>query len=174
MIELVPFTEYDIDRLIGWIGSPEMHLQWTASVLEYPLTREQMTRLMRESAERGDRLLFRAVDPATGETVGHLELGAIDRRNRSLRVGRVMVDPARRGRGIGGRLMRAALETAFGQMGMHRVELIVFDFNHAAIACYERAGFRREGMRRETLLSPGGWWNEVVMGILEEEWRSGR
>ena len=32
---------------------------------------------------------------------------------------------------------------------MHRVGLGVFDFNDSAIACYERAGFRREGVLRE-------------------------
>ena len=37
MIELIPFTEADIDRLAGWIPSLEEHLLWTASSFEYPL-----------------------------------------------------------------------------------------------------------------------------------------
>ena len=66
--------------------------------------------------------------------------------------------------------MRAALGVAFDQLQMHRVELAVFDFNQAAIACYERVGFRREGVRREMFRSHDGYWSEIVMSMLESEW----
>jgi len=54
---------------------------------------------------------------------------------------------------------------------MHRVELAVFDFNQAAIACYERVGFHREGVRREMFESGDGYWSEIIMSMLESEWR---
>lgn len=169
-IALAPFTEADIDRLIGWVDSPELLARWTASTFAFPLTRAQLEAHLRESAGRGSRL-FKAVQTADGEVVGHVELGAIDRENRSLRVGRVLVGPPWQGRGHGAEMMRAALELAFGELGMHRVELWVFDFNHAALALYERVGFRREGVRREAYRAPGGgWWSTVVMGILASEW----
>src|SRR5215210_1414435 len=53
MLELIPFTEADIDRLAGWTPSLEEHLFWTASGFEYPLPREPFARFLRESAERG-------------------------------------------------------------------------------------------------------------------------
>ena len=112
MIQLEPFTEADIDRLIGWVPSLEDHLLWTASFFEYPLTPEPFRKLLRESAERGDRRLYKAVETATGKAVGHLELGAIDLLNRSTRIGRVLVAPGAQGRGIGTAMMRAALEIA--------------------------------------------------------------
>lgn len=52
---------------------------------------------------------------------------------------------------------------------MHRVELSVFDFNHAALSCYERVGFRREGVRREMFRAGDRYWSEVVMSILSRE-----
>jgi RimJ/RimL family protein N-acetyltransferase len=178
MIDLVPFTEADIDRLPGWVPSLEEHLFWTASVFEYPLPRELFARFLRESAERGDRLFFKVVQRESGEPCGHLELGAIDRRNLSLRIGRVLVAPAFRGQGLGVEMMCAALAVAFDELGMHRAELGVFDVNPQAIACYERAGFRREGTRRESFKAPGEpgaparYWSEVTMSILASEWRS--
>ncbi len=101
MIELVPFTEQDVDRLISWIASPEELFVWTADRFAYPLTREAFREEMRRSAERGDRLFFKAVDAESGEVAGHIELGAIHLRNRSLRIGRVLLAPACRGRGLG-------------------------------------------------------------------------
>jgi RimJ/RimL family protein N-acetyltransferase len=177
MITLAPFTEEDFDRLIGWMTTQEEYLFWTAYVFPYPLTRETLARHLRESAERGDRLIFKGVltesGAESGEAVGHLELGALDVRNRSVRIGRVLVGPEFRGRGFGEEMMRAALAIAFGQLGMHRVELGVFDVNPRAIACYERVGFRHDGVRRESFKVAEGYWTEVIMSILAPEWAGG-
>lgn len=172
MIQLEPFTEADIDRLIGWVTSEERHLLWTASIFEYPLTREPFRRFMEESTARGDRLFYKAVESETGEAVGHIELGAIDPRNRSTRIGRVLVAPGAQGRGVATAMMRAALELAFGEMKMHRVELWVFDVNPRAIACYERLGFRHEGVCRESFKGPEGYWSMLIMSLLDREWKS--
>jgi RimJ/RimL family protein N-acetyltransferase len=169
MVTLAPFADADIDRLIAWMSSSQLLGQWAASGFSFPLTQAQMRAHMRTSAESG-ALIFKVLDQAHS-VVGHVELGSIDRFNRSLRIGRVVVAPERRGRGIGVDLMRSALRVAFDQLQMHRVELAVFDFNHAAIACYERVGFQREGVRREMFRSPDGYWSEIVMSILESQWR---
>src|SRR5215207_3938404 len=105
-IRLIPFTSSDIDRLLGWIRSPEELMLWTASSFGFPLTREHIEGHLRDSAERR---IFKAVKEEREEAVGHIELGAIDPRNRSLRIGRVLVDPDRRGQGLGVAMMRAAL-----------------------------------------------------------------
>jgi RimJ/RimL family protein N-acetyltransferase len=142
---------------------------WTASSFGFPLTREHIEGHLRDSAERGDRRIFKAVEEGSRDAVGHIELGAIDPRNRSLRIGRVLVDPARRDQGMGGAMMRTALDMAFRELGAHRVELGVFDVNPAAIACYERVGFRRDGVRRDSFLASAGlatYWSEVIMSVL--------
>ncbi|MFL6264280.1 MAG: GNAT family N-acetyltransferase [Thermoanaerobaculia bacterium] len=176
MIELIPFTEADIEPLLGWIRSHEELLLWTASSFGYPLTREHIQQHLRDSAARGDRLIFKAVDSESGETIGHVELGAIDARNRSARVGRVLLAPAARGRGLGTAMMRATLAYAFDVLQVHRAELGVFDVNPRALACYERAGFRREGVRRESFAVPaelgGGYWSDITMSVLASEWES--
>lgn len=172
MIELIPFAEADIDRLLGWVRSRQDFLFWAAATLDYPLTREGMQTHLELSARAGDRRIFKAVDAATREAVGYLEFTLINPQNRSLRISRVVVDPAARGRGIGGALMREAARIAFEELGMHRVELGVFHVNPGAIACYERVGFRQEGVRRDSFKVPEEtiYWSEVVMSILASEW----
>jgi RimJ/RimL family protein N-acetyltransferase len=174
MLDLLPFTPADVDRVIGWVPSLEALQMWTASSFGFPLTREHLERHMRESAERGDRLLFKAVEPDEGKVVGHVELGAIDHRNHSLRIGRVLLDPEARGQGLGTAMIRSALTLSFKTLfQMHRVELAVFDVNPRAIACYERAGFRYEGTSREAFRVAGTsetYWSIVTMSILASEW----
>jgi RimJ/RimL family protein N-acetyltransferase len=174
LIELIPFTEADIDPLLGWIRSPEELLFWTASSFGYPLTREHIRRHRQDCAARGDRLIFKAVESASGEAVGYVEIGGIDPRNQSARIGRVLLAPDARGRGLGAGMMRAALAHAFDVLRVHRAELGVFDVNPRAIALYERVGFRREGVRRDSFAVPeelgGGYWSEIVMSVLASEW----
>ncbi|HEX3556428.1 MAG TPA: GNAT family protein [Thermoanaerobaculia bacterium] len=173
MIHLVPFTPADIDRLIGWIPSLEALQLWTASSFDFPLTRKHLEGHLRDSAQRGDRLIYKAVTPEDGRIVGHVELGAIDHHHRSLRIGRVLLDPETRGQGLGAEMVRSALTVAFETLQMHRVELSVFDVNPRAIACYERVGFRREGMRREAFRVRGAaglYWSDIIMSILASEW----
>jgi RimJ/RimL family protein N-acetyltransferase len=109
---------------------------------------------------------------AGGEVIGHVELGAIDRKHESARLGRVLVGPERlRGQEFGQAIVQAAVALAFGQLHLHRVELLVFDFNRAAIACYERVGFQHEGVLREARRSGDTYWNLCVMSMLQHEWR---
>ena len=110
-----------------------------------------------------------------GTVIGHIELAAIDRRNGSARVCRVLVgDPAYRGRGVGTVMMEKIVEIGFCRLGLHRIELAVFDFNTSAIRCYEKVGFVKEGHLRECRKADDGYWSFYIMAILRHEWESSR
>jgi RimJ/RimL family protein N-acetyltransferase len=61
----------------------------------------------------------------------------------------------------------------FAEMGLHRIELAVFAYNTRAQALYRSLGFTEEGRRREVVLHDGIFHDEIVMSILEDEWRTG-
>jgi len=173
MILLQPFTEADIDRLIAWTPTGEFLMQWAGPSYQFPLTREQvMVFLALTEGDEPDVLMFRAVDEA-GVVVGHIELLNIDRHNRVATMGRVLLAPEARGRGLGQELVSAALRVAFDTLKLHRVGLGVFDFNTPAISCYERAGFRHEGTMRDYRRMGDSYWSLCMMSVLEDEWRDG-
>ncbi len=58
---------------------------------------------------------------------------------------------------------------AFDVLNMHRVQLEVFESNPRGIRCYEKIGFKREGVLREGHYRNGKYDNVVVMGILRDE-----
>ncbi len=171
-VQLQPFTEADIDRLIGWIPTPEFLLQWGGTGFRFPLNREQLLFHLAKSMERPpDRLIYSAVDEDTGEAVGHGEILAIDPDNRSATLGRILVGkPQARGRGAGEQLLRGLVRICFGELKLHRVALRVYDFNRAAIRCYLKAGFQQEGLQRDVHLIGGEYWSVYTMSMLEDEW----
>ena len=174
-IKLEPFTEADIDQLIGWVPSEKFLLQWTGPGFSYPLDRGELkNHLVQAPGENPDCLIFKAVNSETGETVGHGELLAIDRRNRSATVGRMLVGPPElRGKGIGEQIVRELLRVAFQELSLHRVVLRVLDFNKSAIRCYEKVGFKQEGLLRDVYKLGEEYWSMCIMSMLEDEWRSG-
>lgn len=174
IIELQPFTEADIDQLMGWVSSEAFLLQWAGPDFSYPVDRSELeNELVHKPKKNSKSLIYKIVDAATGEGVGHGEILAIDRRNRSATVGRLLIGPAElRGQGIGEQIVRELLRIAFQELSLHRVALRVLDFNKSAIHCYEKVGFKQEGLLRDVYRMGDEYWSLVVMSILEDGWRS--
>lgn len=173
MIRLEPFTAADFDELIAWSGDAAFLLQWAGPSFRHPLTEDQLALYMKGSGDpqTSDRLIYKVVLERTGRSVGHISLGSIDRDNRSGRVGKVLLgDASVRGQGIGELMMRAIVRIGFEELNLHRISLGVFDFNRSAIACYEKAGFRQEGVLRDARRFGDTFWNLVEMSILKPEW----
>jgi RimJ/RimL family protein N-acetyltransferase len=79
----------------------------------------------------------------------------------------------RPGEGFGSRLLAATLDLAFGDLGLHRLDLMVFTDNERALRAYRRIGFVEEGVAREVHRTPeGGFRSMRLMSILAPEWKA--
>jgi len=115
---------------------------------------------------------FKAIDPASGATVGHIQLLNVDRTSGWEVVGRVLIGPPyMRGRGLGEAMVRAVVEVAFEQLGLRHLRLHVYDFNEPAIACYQRVGFRIQEHMPDRVVVGGERWGWFTMTLSAEEWR---
>lgn len=100
---------------------------------------------------------------------GALAFSVANRRSRIAYLFGVMVDPARRGRGLAERSSRLLAEHLIRELGYHRVQLEVYGFNEQALRVFERAGFMREGARRKAYWRHGQWHDGVLFGLVEED-----
>ncbi len=85
-----------------------------------------------------------------------------------------LFDPGMLGRGIGRDVTRTVLTHAFDTLGLHRVDLRVLEFNTRAIASYRSCGFVEEGRERESCRLDGRWYDDVMMSVLDREFRTVR
>lgn len=74
--------------------------------------------------------------------------------------------PPYRGRGLGRRLILAALDRAREVPGLERVELTVFAANENARRLYEKLGFAHEGRLRKAKKLDGSYDDLLWMGLL--------
>jgi RimJ/RimL family protein N-acetyltransferase len=112
--------------------------------------------------------IFSVVELATGELVGEALLWAIDLHNRSAQVG-ISLRPAFRGRGLGVDVVRILCRYGFQVRGLHRLQLETLGDNHAMTAVAEKLGFTREGMTRGSSWVNGRFCDDVIFGLLAEE-----
>jgi len=175
MIILEYFDRNDFDQLSEWIKDDELLMNWSGSLFSYPLTEKSLEWYIDDvnDINSSDAFIYKAVDTINGTVVGHISLGGISRKNRSGRISRVLVGGAgNRGKGCCQQMIKAVLKIGFEDLKLHRISLGVYDFNTAAISCYQKAGFIVEGITRDVLQFKGKWWSLVEMSILEDEWRN--
>ena len=159
-----PFEEDDFPFILQSISTGDELLQWAGPGFDWPLTEDQLRDYRGKAV--GDPEKFRQLTAVEGGiAVGHVEL-TLERKHDLAYIGRVLVAPSERGRGIGTALMHEVVRLAFDELDLHRISLNVFDFNTPAIRCYERVGFIKEGHLRETRRASDGYWSLLVMGML--------
>jgi RimJ/RimL family protein N-acetyltransferase len=172
MIRLEHFGRSDFEQLMAWIDTEELLMNWAGSLFSFPLTQASLEWYIRDTNDpaSSEAMVYKAVDTATGATVGHISLGSLSAKNRSGRITRVLVAPGHKGKGYCCQMVKALLKIGFEQLRLHRISLGVYDFNTAALKCYQKAGMIIEGTNRDCLLYEGKWWSSVEMSMLEGEY----
>ncbi|MDQ0654323.1 GNAT family N-acetyltransferase [Pseudomonas cedrina] len=152
----------------------EAHLEGVAALYNEPAVCRQVLQMPFQSIEVWRRRLvmdnerrLQLVAVHGGEVIGQLGLEQY-LRVRQAHVGSfgMGVATAWQGRGIGSRLLTAALDVADNWMNLHRVELTVYADNQAAQALYRKFGFEVEGVLRDYAVRDGRFVDTVSMARL--------
>jgi putative acetyltransferase len=154
------FTEAHLDGVAALYNEPAVCRQ----VLQMPF---QSIEVWRKRLVMDDERRLQLVALHGGEVIGQLGLQQY-LRVRQAHVGTfgIGVATAWQGKGIGSRLLKAALDVADNWMNLHRVELTVFADNQAAQRLYRSFGFEVEGVLRDYALRDGVYVDTVSMARL--------
>jgi RimJ/RimL family protein N-acetyltransferase len=173
---LRPFTEQDLPAMREALLDPEARIL-TGSVHHQAQAHQPMDAgeehdfrdwyLTRKN--QGDRLDLAVADKATGECVGEAVLNQWDPGNESCNF-RILIGPKGRDRGLGTEATWLIVGYGFEFLRLHRVSLEVYAFNPRARRAYQKAGFRPEGVLRDSLRYNDEWIDATVMSILAPEW----
>jgi RimJ/RimL family protein N-acetyltransferase len=116
-----------------------------------------------------DAACFSVVRLADEELAGEALVWGIDLHNRSAHLG-ISLRPAFRGLGLGADVVRVLCRYGFVVRGLHRLQLETLADNAAMVRAATRAGFVREGTLRRAAWVNGDFADEVVFGLLAQEW----
>jgi RimJ/RimL family protein N-acetyltransferase len=109
------------------------------------------------------------IETLDGKLIGNIGIGELDHRSRRAILGITIGEKDYWDQGYGAEAVITLLRFVFKEMNLHRVSLRVYEFNYRAIRCYEKCGFVSEGRLRQAHFHDGDYHDELVMGILREE-----
>ncbi|MGQ9459282.1 MAG: GNAT family N-acetyltransferase [Anaerolineae bacterium] len=166
-VRLRAIERSDIPAFLRWFNDPEVR-QYLLMYL--PMSEAQEERWFERQLEGPDQIFcIEALVDGQWFAIGNCGLHRIDWKNRHAELGIAIGEKAFWGQGFGTDAVRTLLRFAFHELGLHRVYLDVYDFNPRAIRCYEKAGFRREGTKREALFRDGRYHDVHLMAVLRHE-----
>jgi len=109
--------------------------------------------------------------PATGDLIGNCGARLNDWNDWDAEIG-YELSADHWGKGYATEAAGAMLAFAFSQLGIHRASAHCNAGNTASIHVLEKLGMRQEGRLREADFQKGRWWDKLLWGITESEWRT--
>jgi len=166
MVRLRPTEERDLPRFVEWLADRDV-TRWLAAMGDPPTLEDEREWYERR---RGDpESVMWSIETHDGRLAGNVELRLTPRAERA-EMGIAIQDKSLWSQGLGTDAVRLVLRYAFEDLDLNRVELTTDEENARAVRCYEKCGFRREGLLRQHRLVDGKFGNTVMMAVLRAEW----
>jgi len=165
-VRLRAIAEADLSDYVAWLNDPEV-TQFT-QIESGGITLEGEREWFARITAPDERNRHWAIE-LDGRHVGNCALMP-DAAGLTAGFGIIIGDKTAWNRGCGTAALREVLRVGFEEMGLHRIHLTALAENARAIRCYQKCGFRHEGLRRRHYLKRGRLVDVVCMGILREEW----
>lgn len=168
-VYLAPIDSADTDRYVEWLNDFET----TVFLYAYHqiITHENEAEWIRNAALKGEPH-FGIRLQADGRLIGNCGLLNVNHMVGKAEMGIFIGDKGCRGQGLGEEAVRLLLDFGFNVLNLHSIWLKVFDYNHRAISCYRKCGFKEAGRLRDALLVAGERHDEILMDILASEFGS--
>ena len=164
-IRLRAIERSDIPTFVRWFNDAEVR-HYLEMLM--PMSQAQEERWFEAYLDRGDSHIF-GIETLDGLLIGNVGLSEIDWQNRRAALGIVIGERKYWDNGYGTEAIMTLLRFVFENMNLHRVTLRVFEYNQRAVRCYEKCGFKLEGRLRQAHFHAGEYHDELVMGILRDE-----
>lgn len=156
----------DLDEMYRWENDTQI---WRVSGTTAPFSRHMLLRLIDEQrfdiyTTRQQRLVVEAADGADGtlpQMAGAVDLFEFDPQNLRAGVG-IMIAPEMRRRGYGRDALSALDGYCRGTLHLHQLWCGVTADNEASLRLFAAAGYEECGRRRDWVLTPDGWRDEIL------------
>ena len=160
-VRLRPVRDDDVGMLARIRSTPEVHRHWRGGA-------DMVTAVRQDLAEPGSTPYVVELD---GRVVGWIQWQAEEEPDYRHAEIDLYLDPEVHGRGVGTDAVSTMVASLIRDHGHHRIVIDPAVDNPAAIRAYEKVGFRRVGVMRQSERGPDGVWHDsLLMELLADEW----
>ena len=161
---LSPMNALDTETYVKWLSDRKVtdNLGMTSQIVNLIGEKEYI------ESKKGNSYDFSIV--LNDDTIiGNISLMHVDFISRKATLGIFIGDEENRSKGYGTEAIKLLVDYGFNILGLHNIDLNVFDFNIGAIKSYEKAGFKEYGRRHESYFLDGKFHDELSMEIINEK-----
>ena len=172
-VALRRFDLADLAEFVGYRSSAQVarFQSWDA-----PYSRDDGERFIRQMMHRhpdtaGEWFQFAVVLRQAGQLIGDCAAMPHAGDPRQCEIG-FTIAPEYQGHGYATEAAGMMVGYLFAGRGKHRITASCDARNAASVAVLERLGMRREGHLRESTWAKGEWTDDLIYGLLRDEWDS--
>lgn len=163
---LRPLSLKDAKNFCKWLSDPEVTRFLERH--ENPPTLKEERKWILKTNKQNDVVAY-SIDSVDGMHIGIVSLNKISAVHKRALFGIFIGDKKYWGQGCGSEATELIVRWGFKDLRLHRVYLSCFAYNIRGYKAYKRCGFREEGRLRHQLFRNGAFHDEIIMGILRDE-----
>lgn len=166
-VYLRPIEEKDIEGIFNCLHDEEgLYMTGTRKVFTMEEVRKAYERFNKDSTRHDFVICLVEND----QMIGDLAINDIDQDNSKAMFRIALHSKNNYGKGYGTEAVLLAQKFTFEELRLNRLELQVYSHNPRGIRSYEKAGFKREGVLRQSLYMRNQYSDEIIMSILYEDY----
>lgn len=155
-------TKESVMDIYRWVNQEELR-SYTGTL--YPVSEYEHEDWIKKQVTSLDRKLFLICDKKTNCNIGTIGLKNFDYVNSNAELFVSIGEDTYIEGGYGTDAVRVFVKYCFEHLNLHKIYLQVFESNGRAIRCYEKVGFRKEGILVDHHFQKGKYENIIFMGI---------
>lgn len=170
-VNLRPMRREDIELAVKYQADEDVTNNYFMGMNLFP-TRDMWEKWYGHMSEDQEGFGF-AIENKAGLYIGSCHVMNLNWKNRTTYFAVYIGNPDYRSKGYGTEALKLFLNFLFNELGLRKVKLNVFVFNKRAIRCYEKCGFKVDGINKKELYRNGEYHENVAMSITKEAFERG-
>ena len=110
---------------------------------------------------KSEAITFSIMDTIGNKPIGFVSIKGINKVKSFAEIGIAIVEKEYRDRGYGTEALEMIIDYAFNKLNLTLLGLTVFPFNERAIAVYEKVGFHKKKILKNSWLLPNGEYSDM-------------
>ena len=111
--------------------------------------------------KNGKAITFSIITAINRKAIGYISIKGIDAAASCAEIGIAIIDKEYRDQGYGTEALRKAVDYAYNELGLTFLGLTVFTSNQKAIRAYEKVGFQKKDLLKDSWLLPNGEYTDM-------------
>ena len=143
---LSPIDRADVEEFTKWVN--DLEVTRTLSIFNLNINYDVELDIIDKISKDHN---YSIIDIKNDKLIGIVGLSNIDYLHRTAEIGIFIGDKSYWNKGYGEEAMKLLLKYSFSYLNLRNVMLRVYSYNHSAIKCYEKIGFKMIGKRRNAI-----------------------